>query len=392
MLLYYMYGDKMKKEIRKMFKDLDKPLLLVSVILIIWGLLNIVTASSRESVIRYDQTLYYYFYKQLFFSVAALIGAFIIVMVPTKNYKWIIPILVLGVSFMMVGAALSESKRGSHNWFMGLQPSEFAKPIFIVALAFFYENNYKKIREKGIEKYNAVGKAFVLTAIAPFIILWQKDLGTMFITTVIVGSLFLFSPLYRKDKLRMIEVVAVVGVIFLGITFAFKGYILSEEQTSRITSFLSPCKNYDDAGYQICNGYIAINEGGLFGLGLGRSKQKYSYIPEPHTDSVFAIMAEEIGLVFSTIIFILYFILIKRILHWAKNASTISGKYICLGIAVYIMMHIIVNLGGLFGLMPLTGVPLPFFTYGGSFGVSLIASLAIVQRVCIETKRKKIKL
>ena len=169
-----------------------------------------------------------------------------------------------------------------------------------------------------------------------------------------------------------------------------KGYILSPEQLDRF-NFFNPCSNYEEGGYQTCNGFIAINDGGAFGLGGGKSKQKYSYIPEPHTDSVFAIIVEEQGFFKSLVIFLGYIIVLKRILSLSSKANTLRGRYICLGVATYIFMHILVNLGGIFGIMPLTGVPNPFLSYGGSFTISLIISLALVQRIHIETKRQKIK-
>ena len=131
--------------------------------------------------------------------------------------------------------------------------------------------------------------------------------------------------------------------------------------------------------------------GGLTGVGIGKSTQKYSYIPEPHTDMVFAILAEEYGFIVGAAIILIYAVLIYRLLMLSSRANTIRGKYMCLGIATYIMAHIVVNLGGLFGIIPLTGVPLPFLSYGGSFTLSLIVALGIAQRVHIETKRYKIK-
>lgn len=167
--------------------------------------------------------------------------------------------------------------------------------------------------------------------------------------------------------------------------------IITNERIERFTSFIDPCSKYEDGGYQVCNVYIAINNGGLFGLGTGKSQQKYSYIPEPHTDSVFAIIAEEYG-IWSTIIFLLYVGVLNRIMRISSRATTIRGRYIALGVGIYIFLHILINLGGLFGLIPLTGVPLPFLTYGGSFTLSLVIALAMVQRVNIETVNAKIKI
>ena len=184
----------------------------------------------------------------------------------------------------------------------------------------------------------------------------------------------------------MIGVVIFVGILIL----LFKGSsIFTPAQLSRF-DFFDPCSDYYEGGYQICNGFIAINEGGLFGNGIGESKQ-VSYIPESHTDSVFAIIAEEYGLIICTLIFIAYLVILFRIFKLSSRTSTIKGKYICLGIGVYIFLHFLINLGGLFGIMPLTGVPLPFLSYGGSYTLSLMISLAVVQSIHIETEREKIR-
>ena len=164
-----------------------------------------------------------------------------------------------------------------------------------------------------------------------------------------------------------------------------KGNPLTEAQLSRF-DFYNPCSNYTTTGYQVCNAFIAINQGNVFGVGLGKSSQKYSYIPEPHTDMVFAIIAEENGFLGCSLIFLLYVILLYRILRLARITDTVKNRYICIGVATYIFMHISINLGGLFGLIPLTGVPLPFLSYGGSFTLTLLITLAFVQRVHIETK------
>ena len=185
-------------------------------------------------------------------------------------------------------------------------------------------------------------------------------------------------------------IVTVIGVVAAFCFLAITGYLLSGAQMSRF-DFFNPCSKYTSTGYQVCNAYIAINNGGLTGVGLGKSTQKYSYIPEPHTDMVFSIISEENGVIIGGLIFILYTILLFRILKLSMKAKRISHKYMCIGFATYIFLHILINLGGLFGLIPLTGVPLPFLSYGGSFTLSLIASLAVVQRIHIEMRNEKIK-
>ena len=385
-----------KRSLRKIFHDLDKPLLFVSMALFIFGLLNIVTASSRAAVVNYDVSIYYYFYRQLLFIIIGLIMSLIIIKIDTKSYKIIIPALFVVVIILNLVALTGEELSGSKNWidlgFIKLQPSEFSKPIIIVLMAMMFEKYYRKLRTLDSKRYNAIGIILFVSMIIPVLIFLQKDFGTLLITLFIVGMMLLASPILKIDKLKsfllLIAVIALAGLIIYNV----QGYILNDQRISRFKSYLDPCGNYENGGYQVCNSYIAINNGGLFGLGIGKSKQKYSYIPEPHTDSAFAIIAEEYGIYRCVFIFIGYIIVLWRILIISSKSNTLRGRYMCLGIASYIFVHIFVNLGGMLGLIPLTGVPLPFLSYGGSFVMSLIAALAIVQRVCVESKNQKEKI
>ena len=385
-----------EKNIFKILKDIDMPLLIVSLALFTFGLLNIVTASSRAAVVNYEVSIYYYFYRQLAFIILGLIISAFIIKTDTKVYKVIIYILFIIAIGLNIWALSSREIGGSTNWIdfkiVKLQPSEISKPIIIVMLGVLFEKYYKKLRTVNISHYEIIGRILIVAFIIPAIILKQKDLGTLVITLFIIGMMFLASPILKKDKLKTI--IFLIGVLLMGliVMYIVQGEILNEARKSRITSFLDPCGKYESGGYQVCNSYIAINDGGLFGLGIGKSKQKYSYIPEPHTDSAFAIIAEEYGIYRTVFIFIGYIIIIHRILIIGSKASTIRGRYICLGVGSFIFAHIFINLGGMFGVIPLTGVPLPFLSYGGSFVLSLISSLAIVQRINIETKNQKIKI
>ena len=172
-------------------------------------------------------------------------------------------------------------------------------------------------------------------------------------------------------------------------------YIFNTSSFARQISrfdFLNPCseEKFYDTGNQVCNSYIAFNNGSLTGKGLGNSTQKYLYLPESHTDFIFAIIVEECGFLGAIIIMILYAILLYRIIDIGNNSSSSRGSIICYGVAIYIFLHIAINLLGIMGWLPLTGIPLPFLSYGGSFTLCLILSLSMVQRVAIETRMKKI--
>ena len=159
-----------------------------------------------------------------------------------------------------------------------------------------------------------------------------------------------------------------------------------------VLTFQNPCSRYTETtGYQVCNGFIAINNGGLFGVGLGNSTQKYLYLPESHTDFIYPIIVEELGLIFGIFIIIAYFIMLLRILKIARNSENLRCSVIAYGTFWFLTLHILINLLGVLALIPLTGVPLPLLSYGGSFTVNIIVMLFLVQRVKIENEINKTK-
>lgn len=386
------------KKFKNLIKDMDIVLLVVSLILLVFGLLNIVTASSQTVVLRFETSLYEYFFKQGRNILIGLACALIVICVPTKKYNkisgrlYVLMALLLGYLWLF-----GKEYQGSKNWLnigpIGLQPSEFAKPILIMSTAVLIEKFSKLINKKNIDsasKWEMIFSVVIINIIYMGLIFLHKDLGTMIIILGVFTIMFAAMPIDLIDKLKVFGVLIVSIIFVVCAKVATSGSVLTASQASRL-DFTKPCDKYEEGGYQICNGYIAINDGGLLGLGIGNSKQ-ISYIPESHTDSVFAIVAEEYGLLGCTLIFISYIIILYRIFKLANKATNLRGRFICYGVGSYIGIHIIVNLGGIFGLMPFTGVPLPFLTYGGSFTMALIISLALVQRVHIEYKRKKIKI
>ena len=387
----------MIRKIIRTFKDMDKILLFTTIILIIFGTLNIVTASSREAVVNASANLFFYFFKHMFILVLSTIVFLIIINIPTKNYaKWLpfIYIFVAGMNLFLILKGVAT--RGANNWIdfkiIKLQPSELAKPTLILTMSLMFEMYYKKLKDIKEKHDIVIWKIIGFALVFPALVFLQKDLGTAIILFAIFGVLFIFSPISKSEKYKAGFISIVLLGIFLLVRLSITGYILSGAQESRLNNFFNPCENYETSGYQVCNAFIAINKGGLTGVGIGKSTQKYSYIPEPHTDMVFAIISEENGVLGCSLIFFFYLVILLRIILLSKRTKKLKNKYICIGVATYIFMHIFINLGGLFGLIPLTGVPLPFLSYGGSFTLSLIATLAIVQRIHIEYKNEKIKI
>lgn len=374
-------------------KDLDKQLLISTLIIIIIGILSIVSASSRETVSRYDYSIYHFFFRQMAMLGAGLICSIIVFLFKTNAYKAVAPILWLIILGCIVSLFVySSAKRGSINWLevknFTFQPSEFAKPIIIVTLAIMFELFSKKNLEDKKTGSIFVGMWIIIGVLIPVIIFFQKDLGTSLILFGISGFMYLFSPLGKKIKWTWLGILAGVALLCCGIIYSSRGYILTEEQQSRLNYF-NPCSKDK---WQECNALIAINKGGVTGLGIGKSQQKYSYIPDPHTDSIFAIIIEETGLLIGLFIILVYAWMLFRIAKISINASTIRGRYIAFGAFVYLAFHIIFNLGGLLAVLPLTGVPLPLISYGGSFTISFMVMLTMVQEVAVETKNKKIKI
>jgi cell division protein FtsW len=388
-------GKNKKKHI---IRDMDKPLLIVTGLLILVGTLSIVSASANESISRYsNSSVYYYFYRHAFMLAVGIIGALVIHRLPTKYYKIIAPVLWVGVASLLVGLFIYGSvHRGALNWIpiagVKVQPSEFSKPVIIVMISLLFERMNKKFNNNNFNPWIYTTLWIAIGVVIPVIVFFQDDLGTASIIFLISGFMYLAGPLDKKVRNKHILILTLAAVLCISSYGMAKGKIFSTEQVERLTQFYNPCSRYDDSGYQICNCFIAINDGGITGLGIGKSKQKYSYIPEAYTDSIFAIIVEEEGLIMGLFILTLFAILVCRIINISRKASTMRGRYIAFGVAIYFMAHMMFNLGGLLGLLPLTGVPLPLISYGGSFTVSFLAAIALVQRVNIETKNQRIKI
>lgn len=370
---------------RRIINKIDKPLFVITIISLIFGLLMVGSASSLKAYMAKSDS-YFYFKRQLFFIIIGFIGSLFVLKIPIKTYKKYIGILVVGIIGALVYVLLKgEVSNGITGWLFiggfGIQPSEFAKTILILFLAVTFEALLK------VRNLSNVGKVlpFIVPLIFIFLIFEQPDFGTMMVLVGITGVIFFMVPYDKKTKLVMVSF-TLISVLILALVMSITGKGLSASQKSRF-NFKDPCTRYrEKTGYQVCNGYIAINSGGLLGSGYGNSKQKYLYLPEAHTDFIFAIIIEEMGLLVGILIILSYFIMIWRILMIGKRAYNLQGSIICYGVATYLALHVMINLGGVLGVIPLTGVPLPFYSYGGSFMINLLICLALVQRVSVENK------
>lgn len=378
---------------KKLFKYTDKPLLLVTVIMFIFGLIMVFSASNVTAYMSHAVSPYNYFLKQAAFLLVGLVLSSVMIRFNTKSYGFfsggllIITTISLAV-LLVIGSAKNQAVSWFDLGFVSIQPSEFIKIITIVFLANYYEKNRNNLTS-WTKSLFPIG----ICAIIAGLIFIQPDLGTTIIYCAIVGCIFLSVPIAKEIKFK--SVFSILGIIFfavIALVGSGKGVLL-ERQLERF-DFTNPCDKILSTGNQVCNCYIAINNGGLTGTGLGNSTQKYLYLPEPYTDFIYAIIVEELGVITGVLLILAYIFILFRILLIGRKSPNNRGAVICYGVAVYIFLHVAINLMGIMGLMPMTGVPLPFMSYGGSFTVCLIAGLTLVQRVSIENgiiKEKSMK-
>lgn len=373
------------------YSKMNFGLLIIMIIFSIFGLIMIFSASSIAAVLRYQVSSNHFVIRQLVSTIGGFILGFIIMAIPTKQYRFFSKILIYGMTcllaFLFIGGVAGG---GAQSWFdlgaVNFQPSEFGKLFIIIYLAVSYN------KMSGKKKINAwqLLKPLIPVVLIFFLVAAQPDLGGAAIIGIITFMIYTSIPYATKQK-RKLTLIG-LGAIAVGaiVVLLFQPKLLQSYQMRRILDFQRPCERYsEETGYQVCNGYIAIKNGGIFGVGLGKSTQKYLYLPEAHTDFIFPIICEELGIIVAVVILILYFIMLYIILGIAKETDNIRNSILAYGVFAYLLSHILINLLGVLGLIPLTGVPLPFLSYGGTYNLCILIALFIVERVSIENKLDK---
>ena len=380
---------------KKILKKIDIPLLIFTILLCGIGLLMVFSSSSVAAILRYNWSTTHFFVRQLIFFVIAFIGGFFILRIPTKWYKPISVFLILFIGASLVFLLLY-GKITAHvqSWFyipgtsFAVQPSEFAKSFTIIFMACSYNSLYNK-------KNNNIYLSLIPLAIAGILgilIMMQPDFGSALILLGIAFCIFISLPLVKNNLPKIMMIFGIGAVLGVGILLYSGAEIFNSEQMSRFV-FKNPCQRYKEkTGYQVCNGFIAINNGGLTGVGIGNSTQKYLYLPESHTDFIFPVLVEELGLLAGIGVLILYGCILFRMLKIAKEAYNLRNSILAYGTFWLFTFHIIINLSGVLALVPLTGVPLPLLSYGGSSTINFVAMIFVTERVAYENKDTKYKL
>lgn len=378
---------------KDLFRKMDKPLFFTVIVISIIGLIMVFSASSVSAVLQYKVEPYYFFRKQLIFMIAGFaFGIFFLLRFPISKFNHLYCLLMIIIIISLAGLFVYGSVTNSaQSWYkigpISLQPSEFAKSVITIYMAVFFGKNLNS------PKRFFFLRPIIASLIVAALVFKQPDLGTTAIIGLTVFFLFMAVPFSKDDKdVKLFKMLGIGAIILVVLVMLFGGSLLNAEQTSRLT-YQDPCTRYiEKTGYQVCNGMIAMNNGGLFGVGLGNSTQKYLYLPEAHTDFIFPIIVEELGSVVSTGIILLYVYMLYRILRIAKRARDLSGSLIAYGTFLTILLHLLVNFGGILALIPLTGVPIPLLSYGGSITLNTLIMLFLTLRVSIEanTSKKKV--
>ncbi len=365
----------------KILKSYDYSLIIVAVLLSVFGLIMIYSASAVTAMQLYGYESDHFFARQRLFLIAGLFVFLIFAIFPYKIWlsnKILIPLVLITISSLIALLFFGNVTGNAQSWFQigpfKVQPSEFVKISMIIYLSAVYAKKQPYINEFN----KGVVPPIVYLVLVSMLIIMQPDYGTAGIIFLIGAFIIFSSGMNLKNMLKLAAIGAAVAVIAF---LLLKDKILTEEGLSRVNTFFDPFAVEQDEGYQIVNSYIAIASGGLKGLGLGESVQKLGYLPEPHTDFIMAIVAEELG-IFGVlfVLFSLSYIVLRGILIGLRCKDAF-GSLLAIGISSMIGIQSFINLGGITGVIPLTGVPLPFVSYGGSSILQLSIAMGILVNV-----------
>ncbi|MBB6673220.1 stage V sporulation protein E [Cohnella nanjingensis] len=335
------------------------------------GVIMVYSASAVAAFHDYGDK-FYYVKRQLLFAALGVAAMFVTMNVDYDRFrKWALPGLLIcfGLLLLVLVPGIGNVRGGARSWLgigsFGIQPSEFMKLAMILFLARYLTERQERLVSftSGLLPPLAIlGSAFGL-------IMLQPDLGT---GAVMLGAslLVIYVAGARLSHLGGLALLGVAG--FVGLIAAAPYRLL------RITTFLDPWKDPLGAGYQSIQSLYAIGPGGLVGLGLGMSRQKYNYLPEPQTDFIFSILAEELGFIGGTLLLLLFLLLIWRGMRVAITISDPFGSFLAAGIVGIVAVQVLINIGVVIGLMPVTGITLPLVSYGGSSLTLLLTALGIL--------------
>ena len=355
-------------------KNIDYKLFISVIILSFFGCLMIYSSSYIWATYKFNNP-YKYFINQFIFFIIGTVLMLILSKINYKIYKKksntiLLICFILLILVLIPGIGII--RNGSRSWFgafgFGIQPSEAAKIGLVIFVSKYLSNNYSitsNIKKGVLPILSVISVFFVLIMLEP-------DFGTAMVITISLVALIFIS----KVKLSFFIKIGLIGL--LGIILLI---IIAPYRMARIISFLNPWSDPLGSGFQIIQSLYAIGPGGMFGLGLGNSIQKHFYLPEPQTDFIFSIISEELGFLGVLIITVLFIFIFFRCIKISLKTNDLFGKYLSFGLSFMIIFQTILNLSVVIGLLPVTGVTLPFISYGGSSLLVSMSSIGIILNI-----------
>ncbi|SNZ02870.1 cell division-specific peptidoglycan biosynthesis regulator FtsW [Terribacillus aidingensis] len=360
-------------------KKIDKTYLFFILCICLFGLIMVYSASYPLGSAKYNDSSYFFHNQRmsLFIGLFAMtIGFFL----PYSLYRKWSPVLVLGSILMLILVLtpwFGEMRNSSQRWLqigpIVLQPAEFVKLTIVIYFASIFGK-----RGKTLSNFNKdVLPPLLVLGVVFLLILLQPDLGTA--TSIALPCVFIMLCAgIKKRHILAIAAFSVSGVVYLAVSAPYR--------LARVLSFRDPFNDPDGKGYQLINGYEAISSGGVLGRGIGEGIQKLGFLPEAHTDFIMAVVLEELGILGLAVVFFLYFGLLFKGVSIALRARDSFATLLTIGLLFQIMVQAVFNLGAVSGLLPITGIPLPFISYGGSSLIVNLFSMGIILQVSCNSK------
>lgn len=355
---------------------MDKPLMIVIGVLIILGLIMLSSASAVVAYNRYHSS--YYFLNRQIYAFMLGLGAFWFFSKFNYQYlkKYALGMLFFSIILLLIVFVPSwgVENNSARSWVeiagFNFQPSEFVKLTFLIYLSAWFAA--KKDRYGQADAGQKSRPFIIVFSIIALLMLLQPDLGTLIIITIISFTVYLVGG----GKFKYILSLGAIGLLGLALLISFNAY-----QKNRFKCVVNPEFSPKEYCYQVNQSLLAVGSGGWLGRGLGQSRQKFLYLPLVENDFIFSVISEELGFILSVAIILLFLFLFYRGYIIAKRAKDDFGRNLSIGIATWLMIQTIINIGGNINLLPMTGVPLPFISYGGTSVLSVMSALGILANI-----------
>jgi len=367
--------------IKKKYHAPDYTFLITASIIIIFGLIMLSSSGVVSGYTKHSDGYFFVKHQLIFGIIPGFLLFYFFYKIDYKIWKkFALPIFIF--SILILSTILFPNLRNSYNkgaesWIklsgrISFQPSEFVKITLLLYLASWMEKQKKFIKTftRGMLPF------FIIVGSVLFFILLEPDFGTLLIILATAFALYFAAG----ANIWHLIFTSLFGTIIILLMINFSSY-----RTDRFTAFLHPEKDPQNTSYHINQSFIAISTGGFWGKGFGQSVQKFAYLPEPFGDSIFAIIAEELGFLLSLALLLAFIYLIYRGFYISKKAPDEFGKFLAVGIILWFTIQAIVNIGGMVGIMPITGVPLPLISYGGSALIACMGALGIIANISKQT-------